>query len=142
MQRPALIVLDTNVLSELLRPRPQAEVVKWFGSQPPALLRVTAIAQAEMLYGARLLPQPRRAALIDTIRSLFAEFEGRLLAFDSHAAEAYAGIAAHRRQSGRPMSPFDAQIAAIAIVADAAVATRNVADFSDCGVALINPWTA
>ncbi len=140
MQRPALIVLDTNVLSELLRPRPQAEVVKWFGRQPPALLRVTAIAQAEMLYGARLLPEPRRAALTETIRALIAEFGGCLLHFDSNAAEAHAGIAAHRRALGRPISPFDAQIAAIALVADAAIATRNVADFSDCGVALINPW--
>lgn len=136
-----MIVLDTNVLSELLRPRPEAAVVRWMVSQPLDQLRVTTITQAEMLYGAKLLPEPRRESLTQAVRELLEGFAGRLLPFDSAAAEAYAELAARKRALGRPTALFDTQIAAIAWAAGARIATRNVSDFEDCGLDLINPWS-
>lgn len=136
-----MIVLDTNVLSELLRPRPEAGVVRWMMSQPLDQLRVTTITQAEMLYGARLLPEPRRESLTGAVRELLEGFSGRLLSFDSAAAEAYAELAARKRTIGRPTASFDTQIAAIAWVVGAGIATRNVSDFEDCGLEVINPWS-
>lgn len=135
-----LIVLDTNVLSELLRVRPDPAVVQWVATQPPERLRVTTVTQAEMLYGAHLLHNHRRQLLLATVGDLFVGFSSRSLAFDAAAAEVYARIAARRRSRGRPISQFDGQIAAIALVADAQLATRNTADFEDCGLTIINPW--
>lgn len=137
-----MIVLDTNVLSELMRPRPEPAVATWLGAQPTTSLFVTAVTQAEILYGLVLLPKGRRRDdLLGAARSLFnEEFAGRILPFDSDAAAAYSIIAADRRSAGRPISQFDAQIAAIVLSRGGTLATRNTADFVDCGIELIDPW--
>jgi predicted nucleic acid-binding protein len=139
-----MIILDTNVLSELMRPAPSPEVVEWIGTHAMATLYTTAITQAEILHGILLLaPGRRRRALEAAAAAMFAqEFEGRVLGFDRDAAPPYAQIASARRRLGRPISHFDAQIAAIARATGAALATRNLADFADCGVSLLNPWPA
>ena len=137
-------LLDTNVLSELLRAAPAPAVLAWFAGQPAQTLFVSAVTQAEMLLGARLVPAgKRRAALEAAILAMFdQDFAGRSLPFDSAAVPAYADIVSTRRRAGRPISQFDAQIAAIAVTHGASLATRNLADFEGCGVALVNPWTA
>ncbi len=139
-----MIILDTNVLSEVMRPAPAAEVLAWLAAQTAASLYTTSITQAEILHGLMLLPAGRRRrALEAAATSMFSEdFGGRILGFDTEAAEPYAQIASKRRRSGRPISHFDAQIAAIARSAGAAIATRNLADFEHCGVALVDPWKA
>lgn len=137
-----MIVLDTNVLSEILRPVPDETPLAWIGRQPRGALFTTTVTQGELLYGARLLPEgQRKLALVEAIRGLFqSDLAGQVLAFDSDAAEAYAEIAAARRAAGRPISQFDAMIAAIARSRGAALATRNVKDFVDCGVDVVDPW--
>jgi len=137
-----MFVLDTNVLSEAFRPQPSHRVLEWLDARPRELLFATTIAEAEMLRRVALLPADRRrSALDETTRLLFAEdFEGRVLPFDRAAASAYAVIGAERRRIGRPIAPLDAQIAAIARAHRAAVATRNVADFTDCGIEVVDPW--
>lgn len=137
-----MIVLDTNVMSELLRPKPEGAVEAWLTDQPPASVFTTAITEAEILYGVHLLPDGRRKQeLLAAIGPIFAEdFAGRVLPFDEDAADAYATLAVARRQAGRPISQFDAQIAAIAASRGAAIATRNVSDFAEIGVPVINPW--
>ncbi len=137
-----MIILDTNVLSEVMKPAPAAEVRAWLAAQPAASVYTTSITQAEILHGLMLLPPGRRRrALEDAATSMFAEdFGGRILGFGTEAAPPYALIASRRRRAGRPISHFDAQIAAIAFSSGAAIATRNVADFEGCGVALVDPW--
>jgi toxin FitB len=137
-----MIILDTNVLSEVMKPAPAGEVLAWLGAQPTASVYTTSITQAEILHGVMLLPPGRRRrALEQAATSMFAEdFGGRILGFDTEAAPPYALIASRRRRAGRPISHFDAQIAAIALSSGAAIATRNVADFEGCGVALVDPW--
>ncbi len=139
-----MIVLDTNVLSELMKPSPAGSVVRWLAGQPAASLYTTSITQAEILHGVMLLPAGRRRAAIEAAaEAMFTEdFEGRILPFGSDAARLYARIAAERRRSGRPISHFDAQIAAIARSAGAAIATRNVADYENCAAKIIDPWEA
>ncbi|KIP17132.1 PIN domain protein [Burkholderia sp. MSHR3999] len=137
-----MIVLDTNVLSELLRPAPNLRVVDWFAGQSRAALFTTALTRGEMLYGVRLLPTgARRNGLMTAVKAIFdVDFAGRVLSFDWDAADAYAEIAADRRLAGTPVSQFDAMIAAIARSRGAAVATRNIKDFTGCGVELLDPW--
>jgi hypothetical protein len=137
-----MIVLDTNVLSETWRPKPSAKVLEWTRSQPATALFTTAITEAELYYGIALLPEGRRRrALESAVRLIFAEdLAGRVLPFDSAAAREYADIAATRRRAGRPMPEADAQIAAIARSRGAALATRNVEDFADCGLTVVSPW--
>ena len=137
-----MILLDTNVLSELMRPLPSVAVASWVASQAPKSLYVTSITQAEILYGVLLLPSGRRRNAIEAAATAMFEsdFAGRVLPFGREAAPFYARIAADRRRAGRPIAHFDAQIAAIARAAGAAIATRNVSDFEHCGVSLVNPW--
>jgi toxin FitB len=137
-----MIILDTNVLSELMTASPDEGVVRWLAAQPASSLYTTTVTQAEILYGVGLLPDGRRRdGLMTAVEDVFAvDFQGRILPFDSDAAHAYARIAVGRRQAGRPISQFDAQIAGIALSRDAGVATRNVTDFEGCGVRLFNPW--
>jgi toxin FitB len=137
-----MIVLDTNVLSELMKPTPAAKVGKWMAAQPTPILYTTSITQAEILHGLLLLPGGRRRnALEAAATSMFAEdFAGRILGFGTDAATRYAQIASDRRRAGRPISHFDAQIAAIARSTGAALATRNLGDFEGCGLTVINPW--
>lgn len=137
-----MIVLDTNVVSELMKSAPDGAVVRWIADQHATSLYTTSITQAEVLHGILLLPAgKRRAALEAAAEAMFdKDFGGRVLPFGSGAARAYAQIAAQRRRSGRPISNFDAQIAAITRTARAAVATRNVGDYADCGIKVMNPW--
>jgi|SRR5271169_856455 len=137
-----MIVLDTNVLSELMRPRPSAEVVRWLGAQPATQLFTTAITEAEVFYGLELLPKSRRRdGLLGAAEAMFSkDFAERVLAFESEAARAFAKIAARRRAMGKPISHADAQIAAIVQIHNAMLATRNVGDFESSGIRLIDPW--
>jgi predicted nucleic acid-binding protein len=138
-----VIVLDTNVLSEVLRPAPEARVLAWLGSWPRSALFTTAVTRGEIFYGVRLLPEgQRRDALLRAVRGMFDEdFAGQVLPFDSDAADWYAEIAAARKLGGRPISQFDAMIAAVARSRGATLASRNVKDFVDCGVNVIDPWS-
>jgi predicted nucleic acid-binding protein len=138
-----MILLDTNILSELMRPTPEKGVEQWLADQPDASVFISAITAAELRYGVALLPAgKRRSALAKVIEDMLGEdFTGRILPFDSAAAVAFAEIAATRRQAGRPIAQADAQIAAIARSRGAALATRNVPDFEGCGIELVNPWT-
>ncbi|MEO1248062.1 MAG: type II toxin-antitoxin system VapC family toxin [Pseudomonadota bacterium] len=137
-----MIVLDTNVLSELMKAEPAEQVATWVGKQPATSLFVTAINEAEVLYGVRLMPEgPRRSGFEAATKAMFEEdFASRVLAFGRDAADAYADISVARRRLGRPISQFDAQIAAIARSAGAVLATRNVANFEGCNLKLVDPW--
>jgi toxin FitB len=139
-----LIVLDTNILSELMRLRPERTVFDWVARQLPASLYTTTITQAEILYGLAKMPAgKRRSELEAQYRAMLAEeFEGRVLSFDSAAAEAYGPMMAGRERQGRQTDTHDVQIAAIAMSRGAAVATRNLPDFQNLGVKLIDPWSA
>lgn len=137
-----MILLDTNVLSELMRPAPDLGVERWLAGQPDASVFISAITEAELRYGAAVLPSgKRRSVLVTEIEGMLGEeFGGRILPFDSLAARAFAIIASDRRHAGKPISQADAQIAAIARSRGASLATRNVPDFEGCGVEVINPW--
>lgn len=137
-----MIILDTNVLSELMKLTPAPQVFVWFGRQVPTELFITSLTEAETYAGIELLPHgKRRNALMAAAENVFAkDFAGRILSFDSDAARAFAKIVARRRRLGKPIGPIDAQIAAIAELRGAKLATRNVVDFSDCGIDLIDPW--
>jgi predicted nucleic acid-binding protein len=138
-----MIVLDTNVISEFTRPTPSSRVMAWFQAEDPANLSTTAINEAEILSGLAILPDGRkRTALIRETQALFGILGGRIFAFDRDAAQAYALVVLQRKMLGRATDTADGQIAAIARVHGAAVATRNTDDFSHCGVEIINPWTA
>ena len=137
-----MIVLDTNVLSEMLRPKPSPQVEAWLAAQDGTSVYFTAVGEAELRYGLAILPSGRRrTALGAAVEVILAEdFHERILPFGGAAARAYAAIAAERRAIGRPISQFDCQIAAIARAHGASVATRNIGDYEGCGVALIDPW--
>lgn len=138
-----MIVLDTNVLSELARPDPDAVVLAWVAAQRRAELCTTAISEAELAYGLALLPRGRRrdALAQATARLLGEGLGGRVLPFDRTAAAAYGEFAAERRAAGKPVAAADAQIAATARARGAALlATRDVGGFQGCGVRLVNPW--
>ena len=140
----ARILLDTNVLSELMRPRPEPAVLAWFAAlAPQTRFVISAITQAEILLGIALLPAgKKRATLADVARAMFEqEFQGMNLPFDEHAAPRYAALVALRSRKGSPMSVEDAQIAAIAVHHAVPLATRSTRDFALVpGLTLINPW--
>ena len=138
-----MVVLDTNVVLEAMRVAPSPEVMAWMDGQHAGRLFVAAVTEAEIRAGIAFLPDgARRHNLADAAeRAIGRLFDTRILPFDSQAARIYAEFAA-RRQSGRPISPADCQIAAIALSRGMALATRNVRDFADAGVELIDPWTA
>lgn len=138
-----MIILDTNVLSELLRPRPEPKVIAWLEQQSPRTLHVTGLSCAEMLLGAALMPAGKRRSEVESLLSTMftARFDGRVLAFGPEAASNYARIAAERQRAGNRIGPMDGLIAAIALTHGAAVATRD-GDFTGCGIAVIDPWEA
>jgi hypothetical protein len=139
-----VIVLDTSVVSEIMKAAPEESVAGWIAEQAEASLYITSITQAEILYGIqRLGAGKRRSALEAAADAMFSEdFAGRVLAFGTDAARAYARIAFQRQRAGKPISQFDAQIAAITFVARATLATRDLAGYEGCGVKLLNPWYA
>jgi toxin FitB len=137
-----LIILDTNVVSELMRPQPSDAVLDWVDHQPGAEIFLTAITVAELLYGVARLPDGRRKTdLAERIEALISEdFEHRVASFDETAAAHYADIVVRRERGGRPISTADAQIAATCRSHGALLATRNVDDFADTAIRIINPW--
>lgn len=148
MSRPSssevsgMVMLDTTVVSELMRSSPDLAVETWVAGRPAASLFFSTVGEAELRYGVAIMPAGRRrdrlAAEIEAM--LRDDFEGRVLPFDSDAARFYAQIAASRRAAGRSVSQTDCQIAAIARARGMAVATRNVRDFVDTGIDVIDPW--
>ncbi len=135
-------MLDTNVLSELLRPVPEPRVVAWLERQAAEALFTTAISHGEMLYGVRILPAGRRReSLLQEVEAIFTtDMAGRVLPYDSDAADAYAAFTAMRRLQGRPVKQPDAMIAGIVHSRGAMLATRNVRDFEGCDIDVIDPW--
>jgi len=139
-----MILLDTNVLSEFMRPHPNALVVTWLNEQPGGELWISAISRAEIELGLALMPEGKRQhALVAAAQGMFEEdFAGRCLPFDAAASSQYARIVAIRTRMGRPISVEDAQIAAIALAHRMCLATRNTHDFDAIeGLVVINPWT-
>ena len=136
------IILDTNVVSELMYVSPEPNVIDWFDAQGLPFLLLTTITEAELLFRIELMPEGKnRRGLMELTNSMLnVTFGRRILVFDSEAAGHYAVLAAARRSQGKPIDIPDCQIAAIAKSIGAAVATRNVKDFEDCGVEVINPW--
>lgn len=137
-----MVLLDTNVISELMRAEPAQTVLDWFGQHDAAELFISAVTEAELRAGVAYLPEGQRRdrlqlavdAMIDQ------DFQGRILPFDTTSARPYAEIAAQRRAAGRPIAEADCLIASIARATDAPLATRNVKDFNGCGIRVINPW--
>lgn len=140
------MLLDTNVLSELMRPKPAAAVLDWFATPVGRVaMSISAITKAEIMLGIALLPQgKKRAALAQAADAMFEEdFKGRVMVFDAGTAEIYARIVAERSALGRPMSTEDAQIAATALQHGMPLVTRNTRDFEHIsGLQLVNPWHA
>lgn len=136
------MILDTNVISEFVAPAPSKMVVDWFSSVPEEGIYVPAIVKAEILLGIELLPTGRRKSVLENfVKGFLLPYEqGRILPFEGADAPHYARIVSVRKRKGRPLAGVDAQIAAIALRRGLPVATRNVGDFADCGVTLINPW--
>jgi toxin FitB len=139
-----LIVIDTNVVSEMMRDKPDSRVAAWLDEQKSEELWLTSINTAELLFGVARLPSGARktqleSALVSTLKE---DFSGRVLSFDADAAAVFAKIAADREASGKVSSIADTQIAAICMLHGAALATRNVRHFEGIGLSLINPWAA
>ena len=136
------IVLDTNVLSELMKPQGLITVKSWVGAQSREDLYITSITKAEILYGIAILPDgKRRDSLRVNAQAMFREdFARQMLNFDDRAASCFAEIAAHRKKIGKPLAQADGQIAAICLANNATIATRNVDDFLDCQIEIVNPW--
>ena len=137
-----MLIVDTNVISEIMQLVPSPRVLGWWSQHRSTELFTSAITMAEILYGIELLPKGKRHdRLLTEAEVVFAQdFFGRILPFDEEAARAFAEIAAARRGRGQPNAELDAQIAAIARSRKATLATRNISDFEDCGVRLVNPW--
>jgi hypothetical protein len=137
-----MIVLDTNVASEILQPEPNLAVLTWLDSWPTDELLITATTAAEMRYGAALLPPGRRQTALkhDVERFIESDFAGQVVPFEVGATAIYAEIRSARRRRGLPISIGDAQIAAVCRQYDATLATRNVKDFVHTGVSVVNPW--
>jgi predicted nucleic acid-binding protein len=139
-----MFILDTNVLSAVMASQPPPPVAAWIAGQPPNLLFTASICQAEVLSGIAIMPRGRRRDSLETAaRAMFHEdFVGRVLSFDAEAAIAYADLFAARRRAGRPIATADLIIASIARVKGATVVTRNIGDFEECGLSLVDPWSA
>jgi predicted nucleic acid-binding protein len=137
-----MIILDTNVISEIMRERPDPLVVQWVDNQTQDPLWTTSISLAELLTGIYRLPDGRKRTRLENSVSFVVDalFQDRILPFDESAARAYALIVTQRFSGGRPIDLHDAQIAAIARSRGATLATRNIKDFAEDGVALVNPW--
>jgi predicted nucleic acid-binding protein len=139
-----MIVLDTNIISELIRPHGEPHVIAWVDEQSSGDVYVTAVTTAELRYGVARLPEgQRRTGLTDRVeRTLAEDFAGRILAFDDGAAAYYADIVTDRERRGLPIGMADAQIAAICRQHGAGIATRNTRDFVHTGIEVLNPWSA
>jgi hypothetical protein len=139
-----VIILDTNVLSALMRTTPEAPVVAWLDRQPAESIWITSITVFEARLGLAVLPQGRRRRALEAAfsRLLEEDLENRVLDFDTAAASAAAALGADRQRAGRPTDMRDTQIAGIAVARRATLATRNVRHFADLKVPVVDPWTA
>ena len=137
-----MIILDTNVVSEVMRSPSVGPVTTWMNGQPLNSLCTTAITVAEILHGIDLLPPgKRRNAVTESFRNFVDRgFRSRILPFDAAAAAEYAAIKVHRQRLGHRVGNFDALIAAIARSQHADIASRDASGFADCGIGVINPW--
>jgi toxin FitB len=137
-----MFLLDTNVVSESVRPQPDPNVTRWFASQPPARMFLSAIVKAELLSGVEQMPSgKRRDALAQSLNGFFELiYAQNCIGFGVEESEHYARIFAKRKRMGAPIDEMDALIAASASLRGLGLATRNVKDFENCGIALINPW--
>jgi toxin FitB len=137
-----MILLDTNVISEVMKPNPEPRITIWIDSHPLDDLCTSAIVAAEILSGLDLMPAgKRRNELRDKAEIMFSSFfSGRIFAFNLDGARAYGKIVNAARKAGKPMDEMDALIAATALAHEATLATRNTSHFEQCGVNLVNPW--
>ena len=137
-----MIVLDTNVVSEIMRPRPEPSVVAWIDAQAPSELWLTAVGAAELMFGvARLDDGARKQQLAGSVSAMLeADFAGQVLPFDLAAASVYAQLVAQRERIGQAIAMADAQIASICLAHGAILATRNQKHFDGFGLTIINPW--
>lgn len=137
-----MIILDTNVISEVMRPQPNTQVMSWLKKYPVEELAITSISIAEISYGLKRLPVGRRRDSLQWRFQMFIDqgFSDRIFPFEERAAEIYADIIVDRKQQGKPIEVMDAMIASIALLKTATLATRNVSDFENCGLELVNPW--
>lgn len=138
------MLLDTNVVSELMRPAPEAAVLSWLNRQAADTLWLNSVVVSELLYGIARLPDgKRRAQMAQTVQAMLdVDFSGRVLPFDLDAAVVYADLVAIRERQGLAIDIADAQIAAICLAHGATLATRNTKHFDGLGLTLINPWVA
>jgi predicted nucleic acid-binding protein len=138
-----MIIVDTNVVAEVMRPSPSPAVVAWFNAQDSVSLFLAAIAVGEIRYGLRIMPKGQRRHEIERgfDQIIATAFAGRILAFDEHAATFYGEVMGRRKEIGRPLSVADGQIAAMARLHGFAIATRNVRDFLACGIEIVNPFS-
>ena len=138
-----MFVLDTNVVSELMRPAPAPTVAAWIAERRAEEMFLTAISEAELLYGVAIMPTGRRRAMIEASMTRWLDhgFGERILPFDSAAARAFAETAADRRRAGRPIGEADCRIAAISRSRGAVLVTRNMRDFEGTGVDIVDPWS-
>ena len=139
-----MIIVDTNILWEFMREHPDRHVFAWLDRQNPSEVFTTAITKAEVYYGIEIKVRGKKRASLEAFaeRLFGGTFKGKILSFDSNAAMYFARMSASLKSRGKKMNEFDAQIAAIARMHRAALATRNLRDFEGCGVELINPWAA
>lgn len=139
-----MVILDTNVVAEMMKASPTLVVASWLDDQKSSALFLTTITLGEIGFGLRVMPQGKRRLQLEQgfERILSEGFSGRILAFDEEAARHYGEVMGIRREIGRPLGILDGQIASIARARGYAVATRNVRDFTECGVEVINPFDA
>ncbi len=137
-----MIVLDTNIVSEFMRPEPHKNVIAWLNNQKSSQLFLSSITLAEIGYGLYIHPNGKRKEQLQSLFDAFIKkaFSQRIVDFNEDAAKAYARVMGTSRQTGRPMSVPDGQIASIALTHGFALATRNIKDFKTCGLELINPF--
>ncbi|HLF66560.1 MAG TPA: type II toxin-antitoxin system VapC family toxin [Gammaproteobacteria bacterium] len=137
-----MILLDTNIISEMMKSNPAPEVITWLNAQQKGKLFISTITIAEITYGLQILPEgKRRNTLLNAFQKMITElFKYRMLTFDEHAAYLYGELMGLRKTLGKPLSVPDGQIAAIASLHNATLATRNIRDFKDCNLKLINPF--
>jgi predicted nucleic acid-binding protein len=136
-----VIVVDTNVASEIMRPSPASAVADWISARQGKELCTTSVTLAEIRYGVERLPKGRRQDRLEQIvEEVFATFEGGILAFDASAAAHFGTIVARRDRAGLPIEGFDAQVASICRAHGLALATRNVTDFQHTGIIVVDPW--
>lgn len=137
-----MIILDTNVISELMKTEPDALVIQWINQKEPMELYISTITIAEISYGLHALSEGTRRTKLENAfhKAILEAFEDRILDFDTSSAHIYGKIMAERKRLGKPLGVPDGQIASIACFHGASLATRNVKDFQNCGINIINPF--